>query len=712
MAAAGLQNVSVLNSSFHWESQSPLSSCWGNHDSRSTRASSLVQMWREIEGEHVVSNPQLRVGDRVQHQRIDNFSADLVNAYFSEKQDSDDGDSLEDNSENPNESRTWSQGQMWLQNEHENGNSSTTEQSIDFGEVERKRRERVRLIREWVQVTSQQSGTFAEREEERPTEIGEQIERVHDGLLVNRCAAGAQRNIRRLCGRQALLDLLARAKRERQRELQNLMEHRPVSDFAHRNRIQSLLRGRFLQHGRLVQDKQPFSVAASELGLLRQRHSVSGLREGFFTRLDNVVHCPSSSAQSDTLSTIDIKDFTNGQTQTNRSQEDLDAIHEQSEHSNGETDINELHTVLLEGNTGQHINCQEANAPEEQKVDVSENDESEQLHSSNFLPTGRRDDLGENAGGNWEENIANAWLPETSGSEVEEQNHQLVVRESFHEQYEHSEQWQESVTDNEDDGRQQAGNIEFTGWRYDNAEGTDGNQSERTADHWYQEMLGSEGEESEHLPELHENCMTMVYKKQARVSVDWELDGALASQTSPPLMEHDVQQSGIQNQGPSGAAERDPFIRNSPPVATISVTLRVPRHALDQLSLEQDEIETLCSFIEWEIINDLRIDMARLQQRMNTMQRMLETCMDMQLELQRSVRQEVSAALNRSAGSTDSDDSLQMDESKMGSREEGTLLCGHMCTCSRCADKLVRVSGKCPMCRAPVVEMIRAYFIQ
>jgi hypothetical protein len=44
--------------------------------------------------------------------------------------------------------------------------------------------------------------------------------------------------MRKLRGKQVMLDMLKKAERERQIEMQELLDHQAVSRFPHRNRIQ------------------------------------------------------------------------------------------------------------------------------------------------------------------------------------------------------------------------------------------------------------------------------------------------------------------------------------------------------------------------------------------------------------------------------------------------------------------------------------------
>lgn len=128
--------------------------------------------------------------------------------------------------------------------------------------------------------------------------------------------------------------------------------------------------------------------------------------------------------------------------------------------------------------------------------------------------------------------------------------------------------------------------------------------------------------------------------------------------------------------------------------------------------------------LDFEIGNSgLREDVARLNQGMSEMRRMLEACMDMQYELQRSVRQEVSGALQRMYVGRDVPEEA-VDGSRWVLVKKGTCCiccdkhinsllyrCGHMCTCLECANQMLYDSGTCPMCRAPIIEVLRAFTI-
>lgn len=265
MAVAGLHNLSAFGP-FFGESQSPVSrQCGDEPGAPSTRASSLLQMWRELEGDHVVSHSQRS------RARRNGSDSEGLSTSTSVGQRSDNGcDHSEDVDETENRAITGSE------TDHDDNNSIISEQSSDLGEIERERVrqifrewmnsgamghssngfhlnnhsgpqwlgenecERVRIIREWVQMNAQQRNNQGSLRD-GSAEAGSQIEQVRDGLVITHPEIGARRPIRRLCGRQTLLDLLLRAQCERKEELQGLLEQRAVSDFTHRNRIQVII---------------------------------------------------------------------------------------------------------------------------------------------------------------------------------------------------------------------------------------------------------------------------------------------------------------------------------------------------------------------------------------------------------------------------------------------------------------------------------------
>ncbi|XP_057781876.1 uncharacterized protein LOC131000123 isoform X1 [Salvia miltiorrhiza] len=666
------------------------------------------------------------------------------------------------------------------------------------GDIESKR---VRILRERAQNTTQRRSVCASSGE-GVAEVRSQTVQVSDGLVINRPEIGARRPLRRLCGRQTLLDLLLKAQSERKRELVSLSEQKPVSDFAHRNRIQALLRGRFLRNGRLVVDERPSSVAATELGYLRQRQTVSDLREGFLSKLETG-SASVNSAGSDSCSNDGNKDeaestCTEGGVTGNRIAANLEGTTTDGNMNMQELEVQideaEEPVLVNEGCQGDVSLCAESATSVEESVLVIEarqdgvrslvdhehinvtfNDESllgyagvncssSELYNENYESisgissvdevvdgttglegntngefdshdvsveaevyqdpvTEIEESIGQNVNTvaftdgsrqdrdrSWEERASSQSFPGPSGNNVEEQDQMQDSHDwPNHDLQEAIDSWLDMPSS---EARESVREVD-TSYFLDDDNVNSMELRELFSRRRVSSLLQSSFRES-----LDQVLQSHV-ERLGHASVDWELETA----SFPSHIEQDPeQQNGDQFPVPSESAERNPFTQSSTLFEASQQLwngdLQVTdwaRHYLNQ------QFGT-----EWEVINELRIDMARLQQRMNDMQGMLEAFMDMQVELQRSLHQEVSAALNRSISSGDAANDNQIhtesqwDHVKRGicclcqqSKIDSLLYrCGHMCTCTNCAENLIQSQGKCPMCCAPAVEAVRAYFVQ
>ncbi|KAL0744000.1 hypothetical protein Bca4012_085513 [Brassica carinata] len=699
IAIAGLHAVSTLDSSFLRESQSPPSSRRQDAERPRTRASEIFQMWRELEDEHVHNRARERLRLRPRQRNA------------SESQVSGNDESLRGSSESENDYR-----------------SSSREQSPDLGDVEsesvrqsvrestdsggvgdylsnvRRRddnrrgelvgdteRERVRVIRERMQMISQQRGEArASRREDQQPSFGSQDDRTQvqrvdgEGFTVEDEEGqreDTRRDLRRLRGRQAFVDLLMSIEQERQRELQGLLERRAVSDFSHRNRIQLLLRRRFLRNEPRAEEARAPSMAASELRQLRERHTVSDLREGVSDRLE-------SNTNGDNINTSRINPtIANTAEDSQRLNESLSS----SRQGNG--------TPLLPNDLGRS-GSNRTNADRNWEDDTSQErvwPEVFRTDDMQNLLLSERDNG--NAVINGQENLVDDLHHDGTGN-----SNETVIVEG------------QSV------------------WPADNSRQSDNNpdtrfgalRNRRVLPMRRLNMLALPDDETVYNIELRElisrrNVSNLLHsgfrenldqliQSYVERRVDWEFQPAVSDSQE----QRTEQQGFLQDEDQLDGISRSQTLP-TPPMPPPQTRRHHTNYA--RQSLHRSELE-------WEFMNDLREEMAKIQQGMSHMQRNLETCMDMQSELQRSVRQEVSAALNRSPGDKGLGPGTSGDGSRWGHVRNGTCCvccdtdidallyrCGHMCTCSECGNELVRTGGKCPLCRAPILEVIRAYTV-
>ncbi|GLJ06699.1 hypothetical protein SUGI_0045600 [Cryptomeria japonica] len=833
LALAGLHAVSMLDSSFLRESSASRSE--GRVERPSTRASSLLQMWRELEEDQRADRARGRMRARMVHSEVPEIQREHIddqtyheNAGVGGRDHTANTSSVNTLLHQSNQQMNVSQGgsdfsgdRQWMVNDqndneapeagHRHGEyrdweerqldseNVSREQSPELGEGETERvrqivrgwmtengitenssnlthgsghrtellgeneRERVRLAREWVHTASQQRDVRGSRREQsqrhgvQPGLVRRQArqrEVTQSGLVAEmeeRAPEHVNRDALRLRGRQAFMDLLVRIGRERQRELQGLLEHRAVSEFAHRNRIQSLLRGRFLRTGPGTEEERPPSTAARELGQLRQRRTVSALRLENIVRGQAVNH--SDGAGSNNSNIPGDSNFNTSRNDQSRLEElqntlqDQSTMQESHQAGNGQDLGREMGEV--EGDIGevrrdaQEIDMEGVDGDSEedtvQDVDRNwqENAEVERVQerlegTEGELHRGWQDDS-ENADRDWQgdatqdvdrewqegaiQDVNRDWQGNAS-QDVESDWHQDATQEVARDWQEHPSQrearaWQGIAT------RRQVNDFEPS-------EDTTAYNME------LRELLGRRSVSTVLASEFRESLDQLIrsyVQRQGHNPVAWDLERPVQRTTNVQEEDPEPQEAESRNEGLTNVTNV-PGLRPPPPppppptqplwqqgTAWATPVLPPPpqttwsRHPLQR------------SDIEWEVVNDLRSEMTRIQQGMISMQRMLEACMDMQLELQRSVRQEVSAALNRSnEGQSVPDESI--DGSKWVTVRKGmccvccdihidSLLyrCGHMCTCLKCANELLQNSGKCPMCRAPIVEVVRAYCV-
>ncbi|XP_058086937.1 uncharacterized protein LOC131233783 [Magnolia sinica] len=485
----------------------------------------------------------------------------------------------------------------------------------------------------------------------------------------------------RLRGWEVGRDLIAYIVRERQRELNSLAAHRPVSQFSHRSRIQALLRFRFLRREPAVQDQQHPASTTIEEGHTQCGPSILLLRERSNHRGPHDSNAVPTTESSSNLSL----QFQNNSLNSERS--DLaDEIMDGSCRYQEISGTNDMGTQsLLISLPSMSEELQE----ETQSSLISLPSMSEELHEEASMSSDHT----------WQERgvaVSNLDWQETANATASLPS------------------WEGDVVMEEGDrnGQQASGGT----WLSD-----DSHQGRSWASSQRQDMYHSWNESTSNTEEIREllerRSVTTTLASDFRETMDRLFLSISQRQADQPIVDHSYAE---EEEVPPDQLQ-DHEVGTTDLVVSTSLQLPMLSRPYERQRSWHYSSYTRRSTPdspEMELICDLRGDMVKLHREMSELRKSIDSCVHMQVELQRSMKQGVSSSTSHSGG--DSGQKLQSPKRvpmKKGSccicyeMQVDSLLyrCGHMCTCFKCAHELQWSSGRCPICRAQIVDVVRAY---
>ncbi|KAL3827715.1 hypothetical protein ACJIZ3_016517 [Penstemon smallii] len=569
----------------------------------------------------------------------------------------------------------------------------------------------------------------------------------------------------RIRGRQAFNDLLMQMERERHNELEGLVARRAVSKFSQRGRIQALLRVRFLRRGMKVEEAPRLNGTSSELHKSMQSGVVH-------SREINNSSVPNGSIHSTSI-TQHFGEYNYATSNGNKNQhqevsqsksfhrlnEDhiqdaevsLKSNEHDGDHISHKVDENEHHnhgkSTLLSTFTPHEINCESNNntnlveftkpAKSFHNIEINHSISPKSIQSIEGEEEPTNQHLVE-VSPNW---VSDVFYQEDGWEELHSDYQQEVVnhRDWICEVSRPRSNWEglrqaryqemlDPFLDNEDIrlllGRKSVSNFLSSGMR---------EQIERvmiSRTQGEQTIMNNHIQEEEHCLVQRDEVRVEDDHKQLVISEEDKQEEKMGNygdyydeyeEVESPIEQHynesdDCMDLTTSSPSPSWTQNQGHEVANySHQIASPSTQQSLSSNSYSQENQPSSSF-SVHPAIDMELIYDLRQHMELLHQEISELRRSVKCCVNMQIKLQRSIKTKAAKTLNHS--DEEKGRSL-VNKTKIEGQccvcckmQVDSLLyrCGHMCTCLKCAHELQWSSGKCPICRAPITDVVRTYY--